>query len=44
MESFDLSDVIVWRAVERLLGLVIGGGTIYFGVSPFYGAAAALFG
>lgn len=35
MESFDLSNVLVWRAVERLLGLVIGGGTIYLGFRLF---------
>lgn len=35
MESLDFSNVFVWRAVERLLGLIIGGVTIYLGYRLF---------
>lgn len=35
MEGFDVSNAIVWRALERLIGMVIGGGSIYLGYRLF---------
>ncbi len=35
MEAFDFSNAFVWRAVERLLAVLIGGGSIYLGFRLF---------
>ena len=35
MESLDFSTVFAWRAVERLIAVLIGGGSIYLGYRLF---------
>lgn len=35
MEGIDLSQIFVWRAVERLIGVLIGGAAIYLGYRLF---------
>ncbi|NIR29604.1 MAG: hypothetical protein GWN84_09905 [Gammaproteobacteria bacterium] len=35
MEAFDPTTVFVWRAVERLIAVLIGGGSIYLGFRLF---------
>lgn len=35
VEGVDFSNVVLWRAVERLTGVLIGGGSIYLGYRLF---------
>lgn len=35
MEALDISTIMAWRAVERLIGVLIGGGAIYLGFRLF---------
>jgi hypothetical protein len=35
MEGLDYANIVVWRAVERLIGVLIGGGAIYLGYLLF---------